>query len=95
MCLSGYIFWFVNDARSSILMDDLNVFFFFFFLTHQVKFSLSSSLMLTQNSLDMVSLESPSASAISEALKLLRRVKGTALTEERDSERSNLEYEAG
>ena len=26
MCLSGYIFWFVNDTRLSILMDDLNDF---------------------------------------------------------------------
>ena len=26
MCLSSYIFWFVNDARLSILMNDLNDF---------------------------------------------------------------------
>ena len=26
MCLSGYIFWSVNDARSSILIDNLNDF---------------------------------------------------------------------
>ena len=49
----------------------------------KVKFSLSSSSMLTQNSLYMVSLGSLSASAVSEALKSRRKVKFLALTEKR------------
>ena len=61
----------------------------------KVKFSLSSSSILTQNSLNMVSLGSPSASAITEAIKLLRRVKGPVLTEKMALERTKLPYEAG
>ena len=61
----------------------------------KVKFSLSSSSMLTQNSLNMVSPGSPSASAVTEAIKLLRRVKCPVLTEKMALERSKFPYEAG
>ena len=60
----------------------------------KVKFNLSSSSMLTQNSLYMVSLGSLSASVVSEALKSQRKVKFPALTEKRALERWKLTYEA-
>ena len=61
----------------------------------KVKFSFSSSSMLTQNSLYMVSPGSPSASTVSEALKLLRRVKGPTFTEKRALDQSKFPYEVG
>ena len=61
----------------------------------KVMFSLKSSTMSIQNSLNIVSSGSPSASAVSEALKSQRRVKVPALTEKRALERSKLLYVAG
>ena len=60
----------------------------------KVMFSLKSSTMSIQNSLNIVSSGSPSASAVSEALKSRRRVKVPALTEKRALERSKLLYVA-
>ena len=61
----------------------------------KVMFSLKSSTMSIQNSLNIVSSRSPSASAVSEALKSQRRVKVPALSENRALERSKLLYVAG
>ena len=61
----------------------------------KVMFSLKSSTMSIQNCLNIVSSGSPSASAVSEALKSRRRVKVPALSENRALERSKLLHVAG
>ena len=56
----------------------------------KVMFSLKSSTMSIQNSLNIVSSGSPSTSAVSEALKSQRTVKVPALTENRALEQLKL-----
>ena len=56
----------------------------------KVMFSLKSSTMSIQNSLNIVSSGSPSASVVSEALKSRRTVKVPALTENRALEQLKL-----